>query len=130
MYQIYKLYRRAKVKKLFKKFDDLMKQGRLSNVVKAALPALMLVIISTPVNATPTRFVDQWAYTKDNKLVFMRNGEVLKMYEPLHCPVEKLEKILQSPTVDLYVHGTRLKPTLRVSHSTRETSIHCTYTVT
>jgi hypothetical protein len=118
------------MKKLFKKFDKLMKQGTLTNVLKVTLPALMLVIISTPVNATPTRFIDHWAYTTDNKLVFIRNGEVLKKYEPLHCPVEKVEKILQSPTIDLYVHGTRLKPTLKVSHITEETSIQCTYKIT
>lgn len=83
--------------------------------------------LSVSAEATNVRLIDTWAYTKENKLIFLKKDGGIKEYEPLHCPVKDLQPILMSPTVDIRVEGTRLKARNRIVFKDDNERISCVF---
>ena len=80
-----------------------------------AIILCLFIFTSTPANADSLRLVSHWAYSKNETIMFLNNGSLVKEYEPQHCPAEQLEDILLSENPSIRLRGERLRDNLNIS---------------
>lgn len=77
--------------------------------------ACLIILMSSTSHASNLRLVSHWAYTKNETILFLNNGSVVKEYEPLHCPVEEVKAIIMSEDPSIRLRGERLRDNLDIA---------------
>lgn len=105
------------MKSLFDKSYTVEQAYRHMLLLRFSMAIILCLFILMPFtsHASNLRLVSHWAYTKNETIVFLNNGSVLKEYEPLHCPVEEVKAIIMSENPSIRLRGERLRDNLDIA---------------